>query len=68
MRYRGSLQNATVAAKTTQTTLTGLNEGTVYVIAVSESAIKGNGPSAPGRFATGKNSEFPISLLDFIGK
>lgn len=60
--FSGFLQTVTVAAKTTQTTLTGLNEGTIYVIAVYASTIKGSGPSASRRVDTGNNSELPISF------
>ena len=57
-----------VAPPTTHTTLTGLNQITVYSISVSASTIKGDGPAAYIYIATGRNSEFPSSLLDFSGE
>ena len=53
-----------VLAPTTQTTLTGLNHSTVYSISVSASTSKGDGPATYIDIATGRNSEFPFSLLD----
>ena len=53
-----------VAAPTNQTTLTGLNQSTLYSIAVSASTSKGGGPFTYIYIATGKNNEFPSSLLD----
>ena len=53
-----------VAAPTNQTTLTGLNQSTLYSIAVSASTSKGGGPFTYIHVATGKNNEFPSSLLD----
>ena len=60
-------QRVVVAAPTTQTTLTGLNQGALYSISVSASNIRGDGPAASTSIATGKNTEFPYSLLDFDG-
>ena len=45
-------------------TLTGLNQSTLYSIAVSASTSKGGGPFTYIYIATGKNNEFPSSLLD----
>ena len=42
-----------VVAPTTQTTLTGLNQGTLYAISVSASTIKGDGDSSHIYIATG---------------
>ena len=66
--YSRFQQTVIVAAPTTQTTLTGLNQGTVYSISVSTSTIRGDGPAAYISIATGKNTEFPFSLLDFNGE
>ncbi|XP_067037290.1 uncharacterized protein [Acropora muricata] len=44
-RYRRFLHRVIVAVPTTQTTLTGLNQGTLYTISVSASTSKGRGPS-----------------------
>ena len=60
-------QRVVVAAPTTQTTLTGLNQGALYSISVSASNIRGDGPAASISIATGKNTEFPYSLPDFDG-
>ena len=57
-------QTVVVAAPITQTTLTGLNQSTLYSIAVSASTSKGGGPPANISIATGKNNEFLSSLLD----
>ena len=57
-------QTVIVTAPTTQTTLTGLNQSTIYSISVSASTSKGRGPRTYISIATGKNSEFPSSLLD----
>ena len=53
-----------VAAPSTQTTLAGLNQSTLYSIAVSASTSKGGGPFTYIYIATGKNNEFLSSLLD----
>ena len=66
--YNRFPQTVVVAAPTTQTTLTGLNQRTVYSITVSASTIKGVGPAAYIYIATGRNSDFPFSLLDFNGE
>ena len=52
-------QRVVVAAPTTQTTLTGLNQGALYSISVSASNIRGDGPVASISIVTGKNTEFP---------
>ena len=52
-----------VDAPTTQTTLTGLFQGTLYSISVSASTSKGNGASAYIYIDTGNNSELTFSLL-----
>ena len=57
-------QTMVVAAPTNQTTLTGLNQSTLYSIAVSASTRKGGGPFIYIYIATGKKNEFPSSLLD----
>ena len=57
-------QTVIVAAPTNQTTLTGLNQSTLYSIAVSASTRKGGGPFTYIYIATGKKNEFPSSLLD----
>ncbi|KAK2565266.1 Protein sidekick-1 [Acropora cervicornis] len=61
-------QRVVVAAPTTQTTLTGLIQGALYRIYVSASTSKGDGPAAYITIATGKNTEFLFSLLDFNGE
>ena len=62
-------QTVVVAAPTTQVTLTGLNQSSLYSIAVSASTSKGGGPSTYIYIATGKNSDFPfISSLEFNGE
>ena len=66
--YSRFQQTVIVAAPTTQTTLIGLNQRTLYSISVSASTSKGRGPSTYIDIVTGKNSEFPSSLLDFKGK
>ena len=66
--YSRSSQTVIVAAPRTQTTLTVINQGTVYSISVSGSTSKGTGPSTYIDIATGKNSESPSSLLDFNGE
>ena len=55
-------QRVVVAAPTTQTTLTGLNQGALYTISVSASNIRGDGPVASISIATGKNTEFPYLI------
>ena len=67
-QYRRFSQRVVVAAPTTQTTLTGLNQGTPYSISVSASTSKGRGPSTDSYVSTGKNSDFPFSLFDFNGE
>ncbi|XP_074612981.1 protein sidekick-2-like isoform X2 [Acropora palmata] len=53
-RYYGRfLQKVIVLAPTTQTTLTGLNQSTIYSISVSASTSKGDGPAAYITIATG---------------
>ena len=66
--YGRFLQTVIVLAPTTQTTLTGLNQSTIYSISVSASTSKGDGPAAYITIATGKNTEFLFSLLDFNGE
>ena len=62
-------QTVVVAAPTTQVTLTGLNQSTLYWISLSASTSKGRGPSTSIDIATGKNRDFPfISLLEFNGE
>lgn len=63
--YSRFIQTVIVDAPTTQTTLTGLNESTLYSISVSACTIKGDGGSSYIYIDTGKNSGFPFSLLDF---
>ena len=63
--YNRFPQTVGVAAPTTQVTLTGLNQGTLYSISLSASTSKGRGPSTSISIDTGKSSEFPFSLLDF---
>ena len=56
-------QTVVVAAPTTQVTLTGLNQGTLYSISLSASTSKGRGPSTNIYIATGKNRDFPLIYL-----
>ena len=56
--YSSFPQRVVVAAPTTQTTLTGLNQGALYSISVSASNIRGDGPVASISIGTGKNTEF----------
>ena len=63
MYYSRFPQTVVVAAPTTQVTLTDLSEGTLYSISLSASTRKGRGLSTYISIATGKNSEFPVSLL-----
>ncbi|XP_015768424.1 PREDICTED: uncharacterized protein LOC107347066 isoform X8 [Acropora digitifera] len=53
-------QRVVVAAPTTQTTLTGLNQGALYSISVSASNIRGDGPVASISIATGCARELEI--------
>ena len=61
-------QTVIVAAPTTQVTLTGLSQGTLYSITVSASTGKGRGPYTYISIATGKNTEFPVCLLGVNGE
>ena len=61
-------QTVVVDAPTTQTTLTGLFQGTFYSISLSASNSKGNGASYYIYIGTGNNSEFTFSLLNFNGE
>ncbi|XP_044172445.1 protein sidekick homolog [Acropora millepora] len=54
-------QTVVVAAPTNQTTLTGLNQSTLYSIAVSASTRKGGGPFTYIYVATAKNSTTAIT-------
>ena len=65
VHYSRVPQTVVVTAPTTQVTLTGLNQGTLYSISLSASTSKGRGPSTSISIDTGNKSEFPSSLLDF---
>ena len=65
VHYSRVPQTVVVTAPTTQVTLTGLYQGTLYSISLSASTSKGRGPSTSISIDTGNKSEFPSSLLDF---
>ena len=69
MYYGGGFsQTVVLDAPTTQTTLTGLFQGTFYSISVSASTSKGNGTSFYIYIGTGNISELTFSLLNFNGE